>query len=131
MNIFMIIGLVFATLSALLHVLIVYMEIFAWEGPLARKTFGGTAEEARPFAFFAYNQGLYNGFLAVEAGVGIVLVLMGHVVIGSTLIIAATASMMSAAVGLVLKDHSRTIAAVKQGTFPFISLIFMIIGLID
>ncbi|WP_210387879.1 DUF1304 family protein [Alloscardovia sp. HMSC034E08] len=48
MNTLLIIGLIFAALAGLLHVLIAYLEMFAWEGPLARKTFGGTAEEARP-----------------------------------------------------------------------------------
>ena len=40
-------AMVLAVLAAALHVLIFYMESIAWEGPLARKTFGGTPEEAR------------------------------------------------------------------------------------
>ena len=60
-------GLIFAALAALLHVVIFYMESINWEGPLARKTFGGTAEEARPHAFYAFNQGFYNLFLALQA----------------------------------------------------------------
>lgn len=41
------------------------MESIAWEVPPARKTFGGTPEEARPHAFYAYNQGLCSLFLAI------------------------------------------------------------------
>ena len=48
-------AMVFAVLASALHVLIFYMESIAWEGPLARKTFGGTPEEARAHAFYAFN----------------------------------------------------------------------------
>ncbi|TCD54731.1 DUF1304 domain-containing protein [Alloscardovia theropitheci] len=126
----MIIGLIFAALAGALHVLIAYMEMFAWEGPLARKTFGGTPEEARPFSFYAYNQGLYNGFLAVEAFVGIVIAIFGSTLVGAALVIAAVASMLCAALGLVLKDSSYASAAIKQGTLPVIGLIFVILGLV-
>lgn len=130
MNILLIIGLIFAALAGLLHVLIAYMEMFAWEEPLARKTFGGTAEEARPFTFFAYNQGLYNGFLAAETFVGIALTVCGYTAVGSALMIAGTASMLCAALGLVLKDSSYAQTSAKQGTLPLLSLIFIIIALL-
>ena len=60
-------AMVLAVLAAALHVLIFYMESIAWEGPLARKTFGGSPEEARPHAFYAFNQGFYNLFLALAS----------------------------------------------------------------
>ncbi|MFD0705215.1 DUF1304 domain-containing protein [Alloscardovia venturai] len=129
MNVTLIIGIIFAALAGLLHFLIAYMEMFAWEGPLARKTFGGSAEEARPFTFYAYNQGLYNGFLAVEAIAGVIIALVGMKTIGVTLMIAATASMLCAAIGLVAKDSSFKSAAMKQGTLPLLGLLFIIIGL--
>ena len=50
------------------------MESIAWEVPPARKTFGGTPEEARPHAFYAYNQGFYNLFLAIETIIGAILI---------------------------------------------------------
>lgn len=59
---------VLAVMAAAVHILIFYMESIAWEGALARKTFGGTPEEARPHAFYAYNQGFYNLFLAHPDG---------------------------------------------------------------
>ena len=70
-------GMVFAVLAAALHVLIFYMESIAWEGALARKTFGGTPEEVRPHAFYAFNQGFYNLFLAIQAIIGVVLAALG------------------------------------------------------
>ena len=68
-----VIGLTVAVLAAALHVLIFWMESVAWEGALARRTFGGTPEEARPHAFYAYNQGFYNLFLALEVFLGVFL----------------------------------------------------------
>ena len=51
-------------LVALLHVYILVLEMFLWETPRGRKTFGTTAEFARATRVLAANQGLYNGFLA-------------------------------------------------------------------
>ncbi|WP_219336566.1 DUF1304 domain-containing protein [Alloscardovia macacae] len=130
MNTFMIIASVFAFLAAALHVLIAYMEMFAWEGPLARKTFGGTPESARPFAFFAYNQGLYNSFLAIEVFVGLGILFFSSVAVGSALVLAGTASMLCAALGLVLKDNSFATASAKQGSLPLLAVIFMVLGLV-
>ena len=76
-------AMVLAVLAAALHVLIFYMESIAWEGPLARKTFGGTPEEARPHAFYAFNQGFYNLFLALQALAGVALAALGHVELGA------------------------------------------------
>lgn len=129
MNIATILGLIFVFLAGALHFLIAYMEMFAWEGPLARKVFGGTAEEARPFAFYAYNQGLYNGFLGVEAFIGAILIMCGLTTAGSALAIFAVASMFCAALGLALKDSRYKSAAVKQGALPLIALLLMIASL--
>jgi len=83
-------GMVFAVLAAALHVLIFYMESIAWEGALARKTFGGTPEEVRPHAFYAFNQGFYNLFLALQAIIGVVLAALGYAAIGAALILSMT-----------------------------------------
>ncbi|MFN8653275.1 MAG: DUF1304 domain-containing protein [Gemmatimonadales bacterium] len=53
-----------ALLVALLHVYILVLEMFLWEKPRGRKTFGLTAEFAAQTKVLAANQGLYNGFLA-------------------------------------------------------------------
>ena len=49
---------------ALIHVYIVYMEMFAWEAPRTRAAFGTSADFAKASKTLAANQGLYNGFLA-------------------------------------------------------------------
>lgn len=48
----------------LIHVYIVYLEMFAWEAPRTRKAFSMSAELAAQTKVLAANQGLYNGFLA-------------------------------------------------------------------
>ena len=51
-------------LVVLIHLYIVYLEMFAWEQPRTRKAFGTTAKFAAQTKVLAANQGLYNGFLA-------------------------------------------------------------------
>ena len=62
-------GLVFAALAALLHVYIFTMESLTWTSPRTRATFGTTAEEAETTKLLAFNQGFYNLFLAIVAGI--------------------------------------------------------------
>ena len=49
---------------ALLHVYFLVLEMFLWDTPYGRKTFGLTAEYSAASKTLAANQGLYNGFLA-------------------------------------------------------------------
>ena len=49
---------------ALLHVYFLVLEMFLWDKPMGRRTFGLTAEFATQSKALAANQGLYNGFLA-------------------------------------------------------------------
>ena len=123
-------GMVFAVLAAALHILIFYMESIAWEGPLARKTFGGTPEEARPHAFYAFNQGFYNLFLALQALIGVVVSALGHVAIGAALILAGTGAMLVAAVVLALASAPHRSAAAKQGVFPLLAVTCTIVALL-
>jgi len=51
-------------LVALLHLYILYLEMFLWNTPKGRKVFGLTPEFAAASKALAANQGLYNGFLA-------------------------------------------------------------------
>ena len=123
-------GMVFAVLAAALHILIFYMESIAWEGPLARKTFGGTPEEARPHAFYAFNQGFYNLFLALQALIGVDVSALGHVAIGAALILAGTGAMLVAAVVLALASAPHRSAAAKQGVFPLLAVTCTIVALL-
>lgn len=49
---------------ALMHLYIVYLEMFAWTTPKGLRVFGMTQEVADVSKNIASNQGLYNGFLA-------------------------------------------------------------------
>ena len=51
-------------LVALLHLYFLVLEMFLWDKPFGRKTFGLTPEFATASKALAANQGLYNGFLA-------------------------------------------------------------------
>src|SRR6188474_1114911 len=51
-------------LVALLHVYFLVLEMFLWNTPFGRRTFGLTPEFAQASRALAANQGLYNGFLA-------------------------------------------------------------------
>ncbi len=50
-------------LVALLHLYFLVLEMFFWDKPLGRRTFGLTPEFAKASKSLAANQGLYNGFL--------------------------------------------------------------------
>lgn len=58
-------AIIIISIVILIHVYIVWMEMFAWE-TLGRKVFKGALPDElfRPTKGLAANQGLYNGFLA-------------------------------------------------------------------
>jgi putative membrane protein len=58
---------------ALLHVYFTVLEMFLWDTPYGRRTFGMNAEKASATKQLAMNQGLYNGFLAAGLVWGLVL----------------------------------------------------------
>ncbi len=60
-------------LVAMLHVYFLVLEMFLWDRPYGRKTFGLTPEFATASKALAANQGLYNGFLAAGLLWGLVL----------------------------------------------------------
>ncbi|MCA9733338.1 DUF1304 domain-containing protein [candidate division KSB1 bacterium] len=54
----------FTVLVVILHIYFLVLEMFLWDKPFGRKTFGLKAEFATQSKTLAANQGLYNGFLA-------------------------------------------------------------------
>ncbi|GAA3407274.1 DUF1304 domain-containing protein [Paenibacillus hodogayensis] len=54
----------FVGLVALIHLYILYLEMFMWATPRGLKAFGMTKQAAEASKTLAANQGLYNGFLA-------------------------------------------------------------------
>lgn len=55
---------ILVVVTALLHFYFLYLEMFQWDKPRGRKSFGLTEDFARQSKSLAMNQGLYNGFLA-------------------------------------------------------------------
>ncbi|MCU7930573.1 MAG: DUF1304 domain-containing protein [Candidatus Thiodiazotropha sp. (ex Codakia rugifera)] len=51
-------------LIALLHIYILFLEMFLWDKPTGLRVFKQTREVATASKVLAANQGLYNGFLA-------------------------------------------------------------------
>ena len=58
------IGAALVALVALIHVVILLMEMVLWDTPRVRAIFGVSPEFAANTRVMAANQGLYNGFLA-------------------------------------------------------------------
>lgn len=122
-------ALVFAALAALLHIYIFTMESLTWTTPRTRAAFGTTRDEAETTKLLAFNQGFYNLFLAIVAGVGIVAVALGHNAVGVTLVLTATGSMACAAAVLLASAPDKARAALTQGLFPLIAIVLAVIGL--
>ena len=123
-------GLVLAALAALLHVYIFVMESLSWTSPRTRATFGMTAQEAEATKEMAFNQGFYNLFLAIVAGVGIAAVLTGHSAVGAALVLAGVGSMLAAALVLLVSSPDKARAAITQGVFPLIAVLLIAINLV-
>lgn len=123
-------ALVFAALAAVLHVYIFTMESSTWTSKRTRATFGTTAEEAETTKLLAFNQGFYNLFLAIVAGIGIAAMSTGHRDVGAALVFAGVGSMAAAAVVLLVSARDKARAAVTQGMFPVIAIALLVIGLL-
>jgi putative membrane protein len=66
------VGNVLVAAVAAIHVYILVLEMFLWQSPRGRRSFGTDEAFAARSATLAANQGLYNGFLAAGLGWGIV-----------------------------------------------------------
>jgi len=64
-------GEIAAALVAGLHAYFMVLEMFLWNRPFGRRTFGLTPEFAAASKSLAANQGLYNGFLAAGIAWGL------------------------------------------------------------
>ena len=131
MSILAIIGAVFLGLAALIHVYIFYLESIAWSKPTTWKTFGLKSQtEADTVKPMAYNQGYYNGFLAVGVIVGLVLITTNVAQAGYALAIFAGSSMVLAATVLITSSPKLARAAVLQGAAPLIGVLLLVVSLL-
>ncbi len=117
---------IFALLAAAIHVYIFILESVRWRQPSAWRRFGIKDQtEANTMASMAYNQGFYNLFLAIGAGVGAVLGLANHGAgagFALGLVVLACGSMVAAALVLITSDRKFALAATVQGLAPLIAL---------
>lgn len=123
-----------AALAALVHVYIFVIESLRFVTPSTMKAFGiGTTEEAKIMKPWAFNQGFYNLFLAIIAVVGVVAFAAAAdgsagEAVGRTLIWAAVAAMLGAALVLVGSDRSRARSAGVQGLFPLLTIVALLVS---
>ncbi len=111
----------FIVIAALIHVHIFILESLLWGRPRTNKVFGVSAEQAAQNKLFALNQGYYNLFLALAAFTGAVL---GPTeVVGLTLMIYSSLSMLGAAVVLFISQKKLIKAALAQGLAPALTLL--------
>jgi putative membrane protein len=66
---------------AALHLYFLVLEMFLWDSPVGRRTFGLTPDFAAASKTLAANQGLYNGFLAAGLLWGLWLGLAGRPIV--------------------------------------------------
>ena len=124
-------ALVLAGLAALVHVYIFYMESLAWTSPRVRATFGTSLEEAQSTKEMAFNQGFYNVFLAIGAGIGLVLLGTGaSVEAGVALALFSLGSMLLAAIVLVTSSPKMLRGALLQGVPPALGILFLVLSLL-
>lgn len=121
-------GMIFAVLAALLHVYIFVMESLTWTSERTRRTFGLSQEQALATKEMAFNQGFYNLFLAVAAGLGVVLTLAGQHTVAVTLVFVGCGSMVAAGLVLLLSSRSKARAALTQLTFPLIAVVLLLLA---
>lgn len=123
-----IIGSIFIFLAAVFHVYVFTLESITWRLPKTWKTFGLPSQEyaeiIRPMAF---NQGFYNLFLALGAGVGLALLSINSTV-GFTLMFFSALSMVGAGVVLFFSIKTSRRAAIIQAGPPLLGVLFVVLG---
>lgn len=119
---------VFAVLAALLHVLFFAYESLLFERPEVHARFRTATQDVPAVKPWAYNQGFYNLFLALGTLVGVA-VLAGTEDVGLALILFGCGSMLAAALVLVATDRRMARAALTQGLFPALAVLFAIVAL--
>lgn len=118
-------GLVLAGLAAGIHVYIFALESLWWTGPRGRAAFGTTPQQAEATRELAFNQGFYNLFLAVLVAAGIALFALGHPLVGATLVLAGTGSMVAAGLVLALSSPAKRRAALVQAGPPLLAILLL------
>lgn len=127
----LLVGLVAAAGAALAHMFIFLLESVRWTEEPTRRIFGVRSEaDAQTTKALAFNQGFYNLFLAIATVTGIVLVLMGHITVGVTLVLTGTGMMLAAAIVLLASNRKMARAASMQGGMPLLAIVMIVLALV-
>jgi putative membrane protein len=128
---FLILGAVFIAIAALIHLYIFFLESVVWTRPSTWKLFGLKSQsEAEIVKPMAYNQGFYNVFLGVGAGIGLIMIGSGNLAqAGFALAIFAAGSMVLAALVLITSSPKLARSAAIQGVAPLLGVLFLAIAL--
>lgn len=129
---FAVVGSVFVFIAAVIHLGFFALESVLWNRPSTWRQFGvsnqADADVLRPMA---YNQGFYNVFLALGAGIGLVLLGTGFSTEGGIAIaMFALSSMVLAAVVLITSNPKMLRGALIQGAAPLLGLVFLVLSLV-
>jgi putative membrane protein len=128
---FLILGAAFIAIAALIHLYIFFLESVIWSKPSTWKLFGLKSQsEAEIVKPMAYNQGFYNIFLGVGAGIGLILIGSGNFgQAGFALALFAAGSMVLAALVLITSSPRLARSAAIQGVAPLLGVIFLALAL--
>ena len=125
---FSIFGTLLIFLAVLFHIYVFMLESLSWRKPKTWKIFGISSQEhADIIAPMALNQGFYNLFLAIGAGVGLVMLGVNSV-IALTLLAFASLNMAGAGVVLFFSVKVSRRAAIIQAGPPLFGMIFLLLG---
>lgn len=125
----LIVGLVFGSIAALLHVYIFVMESIRWTLPATWKVFGlKSQQEAEITKPLALNQGFYNLFLAIGAAAGVIFLAVGRDGAGYALAFLALGSMLAASLVLLVSNPKLARSAVIQGATPLVAVVALVIA---
>lgn len=123
-----IVGGIFVGISVIFHAYVFVLESISWTKPKTWKTFGlPNQEHADIIRPMALNQGFYNLFLALGAGVGLAL-LGGNKTVALSLISLAEFSMVGAGLVLFFSVKTSRRAAIIQAGPPLIGVVCLLIG---
>lgn len=131
MSVITIMGLIIASMAAILHLAFFVLESVLFRLPFGRRVFGVRPEHDSPaLRLFAVNQGIYNLALALVVFIGVVLTIaVAEATIGTVMIVAGCSVMVVAGAALAFTAPKRTLPiAIAQAGLPLIAIVALIAG---
>jgi putative membrane protein len=125
------VGSLFVFVAAIVHLGIFFLESVLWTRPAVQRRFGVTSTaDGEVLRTLMFNQGFYNVFLALGAGVGLVLYGTGASFEGGIAVaLFALLSMLLASLVLIVSDRKLWRAALIQGGPPLLGIVLLGVAL--